>query len=187
VQLSSAGEWRLEIDRGRGSMLNPTTALAAIAEFSIGLAGFTGIVAVFADKRESFRPSEQFRVSNLLLISFTPGFISLFVMALVHAGIGMPVSVRAGSGVLAAFIFVLVTKALLSYLRMTEEERRQLSAVVWWVTMILGSINFVAQMANLVIGPLFDSGILLLGLSATLLISAMTFFVLVMQFLTGRA
>ena len=167
-------------------MLNPTSALAAIAEFSIGLAGFTGIVAVFADKRESFRPSEQFRVSNLLLISFTPGFISLFVMAVLHAGIPVSASIRLGSGVLAAFIFMLVTKALLSYSRMTAEERQQLSAVVWWVTMILGSINFLAQLANVVIGPLFDSGILLLGLSATLLISAMTFFVLVMQFLRGR-
>lgn len=167
-------------------MLNPTTALAAIAEFSIGLAGFTGIVAVFADKRESFRQSEQFRVGNLLLISFTPGFISLFVIALLHAGIGDADSIRAGSGVLGALIFILVTKALLSYSRMSVEERRQLSAVVWWVTMILGSINFLAQLANVISGPYFDSGILLLGLAATLLISAMTFFVLVTQFLRGR-
>jgi len=167
-------------------MLGPTTALAAIAEFSIGLAGFTGIVAVFADKRETFRPSEQFRVGNLLLISFTPGFISLFVIALLHAGIGDAACIRLGSGALAAFIFVLVTKALWSYSRMTTDERRQLSAVVWWLTMILGSINFLAQLANGFAGPFFDSGILLLGLAATLLISAMTFFVLVMQFLGGR-
>lgn len=107
-------------------------------------------------------------------------------MARLHADIGDAVSIRLGSGASVAFIVILVTTALWSYSRMTIDERRQLSAVVWWVTMILGSINFLAQLANVVAGPFFDSGILLLGLAATLLISAMTFFVLVMQFLKGR-
>jgi len=165
--------------------MSPVEALTAIAEFSIGLAGFTGIVAVFADKKESVRASIEFRVRNLLLISFTPGFISLFVLALLYSGMSDQAAIRVGSGALGLFIAGLITTAVLVYIKMPRAERHQLSRFLWWFTMVAGGINLLAQLVNLVTGPYFQAGILLIGLVATLLISAMTFFVLITQLLRG--
>ena len=165
--------------------MNPIDALTEISEFSIGLAGFTAIIATFSGSEKVARASLEFRVRNLLLISFTPGFISLFEVALMNSGLDVAAAIVVGSGILGVFLIGLIYRAVKSYLTMTGDERRQLSSFLWWFTLILGGINIAAQFANVLFGPLYESSILLAGLVATLLIAAMTFFVLVIQILKG--
>lgn len=167
--------------------MDSTAALGTIAEFSIGLAGFTGIVSVFAISRGAVRTSIEFRVRNLLLISFVPGFLSLAVIGLIHSGLEIPLCIRVGSALLGLICIVMIASSVSARKRMEPQEKRELSRFLWWFAMVLGGINVVAQLLNASIGPFFESGILILGLVATLLLSAMTFFVLVLQVLRGGA
>lgn len=61
--------------------------LSVIAEFSIGLAGFTGIVAALSHVNEGVRVLIHFRFANLLIAAFAPGFFALLTISLSYMGI----------------------------------------------------------------------------------------------------
>jgi hypothetical protein len=60
---------------------NEAQVLGSIIGFSIGLAGFSGVIIVFANHRRK-SPVEKYRIINLLLASFIPGFTGFAAMAI---------------------------------------------------------------------------------------------------------
>ncbi len=78
-----------------------TDQLGVVAEFSIGLAGFTGIIAALTkDANEVVR----FRFQNLLASSFAPGFFALFVIGSNYTHIPQDVAVMVASALFALYI-----------------------------------------------------------------------------------
>jgi len=87
-------------------MSGSTELLSTIVEFSVGLAGFSGVVGVFIHRSGQWIYVDQFRVTNLLLMSLTPGFLSFISLGLI------PISSRAieiSAGIFAATIALLLT------------------------------------------------------------------------------
>jgi hypothetical protein len=56
--------------------------LSTIVEFSIGLAGFSGLVGVFMHRSGQWIYVDKFRITNLLLMSLTPGFLAFISLGL---------------------------------------------------------------------------------------------------------
>lgn len=75
--------------------------LSTVAEFSIGLAGFAGIVAALTQGASEV---VRFRFQNLLLTSFVPGFFALLVIGSSSLGIPDRYAVLGGSVGLSAYI-----------------------------------------------------------------------------------
>lgn len=59
-------------------------SLAIVIEFSVGIAGFSGIAAVLARSPGALRPVERFRLGNLLLSSLLSGFLGFLAIGLTH-------------------------------------------------------------------------------------------------------
>ena len=56
--------------------------LSVISEFSIGMAGFAGIVAVFVGTNRGWNRLSKFRAGNLIILSFFAGFSALISLGL---------------------------------------------------------------------------------------------------------
>lgn len=65
-------------------MSDPTELLSTIVEFSVGLAGFSGLVGAFMHRSGKWLYVDQFRITNLLLMSLTPGFLAFLTLGLIQ-------------------------------------------------------------------------------------------------------
>ena len=63
-------------------MTEATELLSTVVEFSIGLAGFSGVVGIFIHRSGQWIYVDRFRITNLLLMSLTPGFLSFVTLGL---------------------------------------------------------------------------------------------------------
>lgn len=81
----------------------PTTALAAIAEVAIGLAGFSGIAVVLSRRGRRLTPVDRFRLVLLLTPTLATSFLALIALGLLQAEVGG--ATRIAAGLLAAFCF----------------------------------------------------------------------------------
>ena len=63
-------------------MTEATDLLSTVVEFSIGLAGFSGVVGIFINRSGQWIHVDRFRVTNLLVMSLTPGFLSFVTLGL---------------------------------------------------------------------------------------------------------
>jgi hypothetical protein len=64
-------------------MAQETELLSTIVEFSIGLAGFSGVIAAMS-RNAGWSELEKFRVVNLLQAALAPAFLSFAALGLAH-------------------------------------------------------------------------------------------------------
>jgi hypothetical protein len=62
-------------------LADPSSSLAIIVEFAIGLAGFSGVIAVFGG-RDGWSGTDRFRTGNLIVLAMIPGFMALLTICL---------------------------------------------------------------------------------------------------------
>ncbi|MCR9055125.1 MAG: hypothetical protein NXI26_24980 [bacterium] len=84
-----------------GVMDGFTDHLGVLAEFSIGLAGFTGIIAALTKNADEII---QFRFQNLLASSFAPGFFALIVIGGNYLNVSQSLVLVFSSALLAVYI-----------------------------------------------------------------------------------
>ena len=166
-------------------MIHVIEPLGIVTEFSIGLAGFTGIIAIFANTQHGISSAIQFRITNLLVSAFAPGFCALAVISLIHLGLSDATSVRLGSAILAVVITVGLIAGLRARQRLPDVDRQQLSVFIMWLIMFVSTTNCLAQITNVVLNFENGAGVLIAGLSLQLMVGAITFAALVIQFLKG--
>ena len=161
-------------------------ALEAISEFSIGLAGFSAIAAVFANAREMLDGAIRFRVSGLLVTAFGPGFIALAIICLLLAGMEESTSVRTGSAITALYLAGYAVFAFRGIARLSTPDRGKLSKSVRRFSTASSFVNFAAQILNAAVMPSYANGILIGGLTLVLITGALTFSQLVIGLLRSH-
>ncbi len=143
-----------------------------IAEFSIGLAGFSGIVALIGHSPIKIH---RFRVSNLLRTAFTPGFCALLGLVLLHLGLQVEVVIRLTSAVLGLAALVNLAVASRALLKFDDATRLSLGRGVAWFQIGAVSINILAQFFNSSVVTEYAAAILIGGLIQQLLSGAFSF------------
>ena len=154
--------------------------LGTIAEFSIGLAGFAGIVAALARYRRPELALVRFRLANLLVSSFAPGFFALLTFGLVASAMEIGAALRISSGALAAG---LGAWAVLVHTRKPATLSRTLLIAMSAVT----TLNLAIQLASATGLTAVPAASYLIGLMLLLLQGAVVFVVLVMDALQLQA
>ncbi|TNF84859.1 MAG: hypothetical protein EP301_10715 [Gammaproteobacteria bacterium] len=87
-------------------MSEATELLSTVVEFSIGLAGFSGVVGIFIHRSGQWIYVDRYRVTNLLLMSLTPGFLAFITLGLLSI---TEDAVRISATLFASTIFLLLT------------------------------------------------------------------------------
>ena len=82
-----------------------TDLLSTITEFSIGLAGFSGVIGIFIRGSGGWLIVDRFRINNLLVMSLTPGFLAFFTMGLIQT-IPESLAIRLSAAVFAIAVFL---------------------------------------------------------------------------------
>ena len=135
-------------------------ALYIMAEISIGLAGFSGVVAALHG-RDDWHPLDVWRVVNLLLVSFGTLVLALVPVALHSFGItGSPLW-RISSGIAVAYAVVCVF-VVVRY-RPDQVSIQPLFLVVPGVIMAVHLLNALAMLIPGIFGAFFTA--LLMGLA----------------------
>ena len=143
-----------------------------IAEFSIGLAGFSGIVALIGNAPAKIH---RFRVSSLLKTAFIPGFCALLGLLLLTSGLQVEDVIRSTSAVLGLVVLWHLVTALRSIRHFDEPARLLLNKRIYWFEVVTQSSNILVQFFNVLVVTDYAEVILLGGLVHQLLSSAITF------------
>ena len=167
--------------------MNIVEPLSSISEFSIGLAGFAGIVAMVANSKKEISAALRFRFLNLLYMSFFPGFISLFVIGLSYLSLAEESAVRIGSGMLALALIALTVNAFRIRINMSPSEFMQLNHYVWYFSVSCSILNSAFQIYSVTFFGSVGAGILVLGLVTSLLLAALVFAMIILQVLNESA
>ena len=93
-------------------------ALGSVSEFSIGLAGFSGVAAALLQRNRSLQEIDRLRVTINVVVSLTPGIWALVLIALLEMGVPVERAVRwASVGFLTTHLgWIAVTQWMLSKL-----------------------------------------------------------------------
>jgi len=155
--------------------MNETEALVGLAEISVGLAGFAGIVAALR-RGTSWHPADGQRMWVLLTMSLSVSALTLVVAGLSLAAVDSDVPWRCGSALHIAVAIVWLP-FFLRRLRHVKAHwsivLRPFSVVLWGV---LCAIALLAQLSNAVGWPYSpSSAVFFLALLVPLGISASTF------------
>lgn len=142
------------------------------AEFSIGLAGFSGVVALIGNVPLDFL---HFRVRNLLFSAFTPGFVSLSGILLLHLELEITSVVRITSALLAVVMTFGFISGVRRMRRFDKDARGLLSRGLFWFNFTLGPAIILAQCVNAVFHTRYSQALLVGGLILVLLSAAITF------------
>jgi hypothetical protein len=156
--------------------VNAFDTLLTLAEVSLGLAGFAGIVMVFGPGRGVLAPADSFRLLALVGCSLGTLFLSLISVALGFVGVAEPELWQWSS---AMMIAVIVPAHLFAFARIRRHTAEILEVVPIYVLpvgMALFLINLIAQLCNalsVVLSPSF--GVYLFGLILYLGFAAVQF------------
>ena len=85
-------------------MTNDLELLSNIVEFSIGLGGFSGIVAVFVQRTGDWTAVDRWRVMNLLMVTLAPAFAAFFAMGITRIVVSEEIAWRSASVFLALML-----------------------------------------------------------------------------------
>ncbi len=154
-----------------------------IAEFSIGLAGFSGIVALIGNVPVKIH---RFRVTNLLKTAFTPGFCALLGLVLLHLGLQVEQVIRITSAVLGLAVLLNMVTALRAIRYFDESARMLMNRRISWFNIVTYSLNILAQFFNSLVITDYSEAILLGGLVHQLLSGAINFSSIVGVILSQR-
>jgi len=156
--------------------LDAFDTLLTLAEVSLGLAGFAGIVVVFGRGRGVLAPADSFRLLALVGCSLGTLFLSLISIALRAVGVPEPGLWQWSSAMLLALA---VPAHLFAFARLRRDAAEILEVVP--IRLVpLGAFaflfNFVAQICNaLGVGWSPNFGVYLFGLLLYLLFAALQF------------
>lgn len=150
--------------------------LLSLAEVSLGLAGFAGIVVVFGRGPGALAPADSFRLLALVGCSLGTLFLSLISIGLGFVGIPEPVLWQWSSAMMVA---VAVPAHLFAFSRIRRDAAEIFEVVPVYLLpfgAFLFLANLVAQVCNaLGVGPLPIFGVYLFGLILYLGFAAVQF------------
>ena len=153
---------------------DPADALGSVIEFSIGLAGFSGIVAVFAHRNSGLDHADRLRLGVLLTNSLIPGFMAFFSLgALQHAS--PELAWRISSGLFAAASTAGLAVSLRRLRQMPDASRALISKRINLFISGGNAIHIGAQVVNTL--GFFSSGFIVFygGLVFVLLTATVAF------------
>lgn len=122
--------------------------LLTLAEVSLGLAGFAGIVMVFGRGSEVLAPADSFRLLALVACSLGTLFLSLISVALGFLGIAEPELWQWSSAMMIAVIIPAHCYAFVRIRRHVAELLEVVPVSVIPFGMSLFVINLIAQLCN---------------------------------------
>ena len=122
-----------------------TELLASVIEFSIGLAGFAGVVVVFLKRTSLFQSVEKFRLINLILTSIGPAFLSFLAIILERLLRGSDAAALSSCALLASYMVMLTLRAFLARKRFSSSEMAQVNPKFFLAMFVLGTSNLCLQ------------------------------------------
>jgi hypothetical protein len=156
-----------------------------ICEFAIGLAGFTGIVAIFSGDEIAVSPVIRFRVRNLLLCAFVPGFFGLSALGLIEFGVSTQLVAFYGNIALFAFLIIWGPLSGFETRRFSEESKQEIDKIIFVFTGAAIALNSAVQAYGFLFADAL--GIFVGGLILLLFQGAVFFGALIFQLLDKRA
>ena len=155
--------------------------LGHIVEFSIGLAGFSGVVAVFSTYRSEWVELHRWRIRNLLLFSIGPGFLALIALGLLKI-LDETVAWRIATFTSAIYALIVFFFAFRSRAALSENERAQISTGAFmFFTLLLSVSSFAQVIAAVGLITEYSSSAFYFGLILILLIGIYQFFRAVLE------
>jgi hypothetical protein len=107
--------------------------LQTLADIGLGIAGFSGIVAVFIRKAGGDGELAAFRVANLLVFSFSGLFLAVAPTGLALSGIEDESLWRVSSGVFVIVSLMMVWDATRRRDRLSSDSREIILRHVWYM------------------------------------------------------
>ena len=155
--------------------------LSTITEFSIGLAGFSGVAAAIMQRSGTTTELDRFRITFNICVSLVPGFVAFLALSLINSGTENSLVVASASGAIAvAYIAML---PVLPVLRRKAGGFKRYNPIALGIFVLTTWINLPLQLYNAVASPESASGILVAGLTMLLLAGAANFAGLLWQML----
>jgi len=138
--------------------------LGSISEFSIGLAGFSGVVAALLQRNQDLKEIDRLRVTINVVVALTPGIWALVFLALIEMEASFESVVRwISTGVLVSSLgLVALTRRMRGQL--PEEQKGQFNPLVTRIVISITVVSVALNVYNIVILPPAASGILALVL-----------------------
>ena len=149
-------DWNIEIAdeilfvRRPERALNEHESLTSVAEFAIGLAGFSGIVVALGKRPGRWAPADRIRLLNVLLLAFGAGFMAYFPMVLAHAGLSGSLLWRSSSGGFLCAVIPMILFGLIRMQKLPDDVKGLLHPFVYWLAVISGLVTILAQLLNMV-------------------------------------
>ena len=103
-----------------------TELLGIVIEFSIGLAGFSGVIAIFSGRSQDRVQLEIFRLRNLVLGASIPAFLSFIALGLLHALSDVDLAWLLALSLSVICLAVYIFQALRSRASMPKNQSQQL-------------------------------------------------------------
>jgi len=152
-------------------------SFATLTEFSVAIAGFSGIAIAIGARDGAVNSLTQFRNRNLLNFSIGAAFGSVLPPLMSHLGRSGESIWICSSGLFAAIAFYLVIAPFIGRAALSPSEREKTSWPIWIVSVVGTSIAGVAQLMN-VFGFFGDPGPgpLYSGIVWTLLMATIQFY-----------
>ncbi len=152
-------------------------SFGTIMEFSVALAGFSAVAIALSHEPGALAPLDRFRALNLLSCALGAAFGASFVLIGDAFGASGPALWRATSAGLLLIVIVCTAIPLLLARQMSPADRRQLSRVLWVLSIGGNLILSGVQLSNLAglfgpasPGPIMASLVWLLFFSALLFV-----------------
>lgn len=150
--------------------------LGYVIEFSIGLAGFSGVVAVFSGRSHSRIQLELFRLRNLLFGSLIPAVLCFVALGIHRAVPSESLAWKLSLSVSIVFLGGFVAHAIWSRYSMPEEQQQLLQPTAFLIAaaaLVVAILVQLGAIAGLLDVDQFD--VFYLGLMVILLIAMYQF------------
>jgi len=159
--------------------------LSTISEFSIGLAGFSGVAAAVMQRSGSVSELDRMRITFNVCMALIPGFVAFLTLTLINSGTGDATVIRSASG--AMVVIIISTLPVVLLIRKKAGGFQRFNPIALGISILLIWINLPLQLYNCVVVPESAVGILIAGLSMALVMGAANFAGLLWQMLGYEA
>ncbi|MEQ9450808.1 MAG: hypothetical protein RJQ07_04405 [Pseudomonadales bacterium] len=159
-----------------------TDIIGVVIEFSIGLAGFAGVIALFSGRSSEMLELDLFRIRNLLLGAAIPAFLGFIALGLVHA---LSNEAHAWTwSLLFSIIFIglYIFHAIRSRVKMPQPQRVQLqNRIFTFIIVALGALIALQLASMFKVVPIAAFDAFFAGLVSMLAVSTYQFVRAVLQ------
>jgi hypothetical protein len=156
--------------------MQPSDAFLALAQFSLALAGFTGVVIAFGWRDDEWHAADAFRTWRALVTSLACAFLSLVPIGLELLGVQGAAVWRWSSAAFSAYALVWARFDAPEHWRLRSELREVVPVWGPWLLYGLGLLMWTSQILN-ALGVWYEPqpGVLFAGLLLFLLLPALIF------------